>query len=109
MIGVMVTDKHVRHLVRGDTLFHKGIHNQRSICHHPWVRYNERVLTAYEYDSARDIACPIRRDAGNQLPPFDGFDVPFDENRHGIHAILLSYSALQRTLHPIPSAKYARS
>src|SRR5262249_24069256 len=72
----------------------------------PLAAYN---LIGINSNGARDMACSIRRDTGDQLPPFDGFDVPFDENRNSIHAMLLSHCALQRTLHPTPSAKYARS
>ena len=87
----------------------QGIHHQCPICHHPWVCHNDDIVPAYKHDSARDMACPIRRDARDQLPPFDGFDVSFDENRDGIYAMLLSPYALPRTDHPMPSAKYARS
>ena len=110
MVWMMMTHKHMSHLLRRDALVGQRRHNQRAIRHHPWISHDDGLLASDEDDRARNMPCPIRRDAGDQLPSFDGFDVPFDEYRDGIHnGVLLSgqrrpSQPVEATPEPLPAS-----
>ena len=113
MIGVMVTDKHVRHLVRSNALVGKAYppSNARSVTI-PGSCHNERMLTPdrAQWCPRHDVPHPPRRRGSTDRP---SMALMYPSTR--IVTVFMRYSCwlselLQTsTIHPMPSAKYARS
>src|SRR4030095_10642746 len=80
MVRMMMTDKNVGHILRGNPSFFEWVDNEPAIRDHAGVRHDNGVLALDEHNGTRRASSAIWGSARDELAPFDGLDVPFGEH-----------------------------
>src|SRR5687768_8133821 len=89
MVRMMVANKDVGDVLRGDACIAERVQNKGSIRDHARVSHHNRVIVLDEGDGTGHTSGAIIRRAGDELPPLNGLDVSCGEHGDLVHDVTL--------------------